>query len=143
MVKPYEDLVKVAINFYPELEKALFEKTFDIRIEQVLFDTFNFDKVFYIGWDHKTPITFVQRKFKQFESQLYKNILYEKHIYETINRLLCPNLIKLNDSFCINSNLEEERPLTFFFVFESLEVSLSEIIKYRRDNNCEWYVSEF
>jgi serine/threonine protein kinase len=65
---------------------------------------------------------------------------------EEIAKLNCPNLNTIKDFYIIETGLEvegEENPNTQVLVLSPITTNLSEIIKYRRENNWAWTAEEF
>lgn len=56
------------------------------------------------------------------------------------------NINRLRETYAVETGLDaedEENPNTQVFVLENIDTNLSEIIKYRRNNNWPWSIGEF
>lgn len=112
----------------------------------VLSDDQYVDQKTYLAKDKDKNVTLQLRPFSSLNSYAFNNILYEIHMNEEIAKLNCPNLNTIQDKYIIETGLEvegEENPNTQVYVLSTVTTNLSEMIKYRRQNNWAWSTEEF
>lgn len=121
-------------------------KTKNIELDMVLFDDQYIDHRIYIAKDNDTEKTIQIKPFVEFNTHAYNNILYELHMNQVIAKIGSHNLNTVVDSYAIQTGLEiegEEFPNSEVFILQPIATNLSEIIRYRRENNWNWTVNEF
>jgi serine/threonine protein kinase len=114
-----------------------------VTIEGVVHDEEIKDRWLFQGTSGGKRQAFIIRPFSNDESHNYANILCEVHFAEVAAKLNSQFIARLKDNFVVQTGIEMDEPNSHVLVFEPLDASLAQVIRYRRRNRWDWSEAEF